>query len=100
MKLSVPITLRSICFFIHSSSVVWLNAFADQFYLDGEPGKVASGTVDGSVLTLKLKEPAAAKNITYLKETKWSQENLILGTNGLAALTFCEVPVSPPPANP
>ena len=79
--------------------VVWLDAFADQFYLDGQPGKVASGSVAGSVLTLKLKEPTAAKHITYLKETNWNQDNLIIGMNGLAALTFCEVPVSPQPAN-
>lgn len=79
--------------------VVWLDAFADQFYLDGEPGKVAGGSVAGSVLTLKLKEPTAAKHITYLKETKWNQDNLILGMNGLAALTFCEVPISPHPEN-
>jgi hypothetical protein len=79
--------------------IVWLNAFTDQLYLDGEPGKVASGSVAGSILTLKLKEPATAKHITYLKETKWNQDNLILGANGLAALTFCEVPISPQSEN-
>jgi hypothetical protein len=77
--------------------IIWLDAFSDQFYLDGEPGKVASGSIAGSVLTLKLKEPTTARQITYLKETKWNQDNILLGQNGLAALTFCEVPISPQP---
>lgn len=74
--------------------VQWLDAFADQFYLDGEPNKIASGSVSGTTLSLKLKEPATAKTITYLKELKWSQDKLLLGNNGLAALTFCEVPIA------
>ena len=73
--------------------VVWTDTLAGQFYLDGEKDKVASGSVTGNVLTLKLKEPFAAQKITYLKETAWSQETLLLGANGLAALTFCEVPL-------
>ena len=36
--------------------VVWADTLAGQFYLDGEKGKVASGSVSGNVLTLKLKE--------------------------------------------
>ena len=73
--------------------VVWTDTLAGQFYLDGEKDKVASGSVTGNVLTLKLKEPFAAQKITYLKEIAWSQETLLLGANGLAALTFCEVPL-------
>jgi hypothetical protein len=75
--------------------VVWLDALAGQFYLDGEKDKVASGKVTGNVLTLKLKEASAAKKITYLKEIAWSQETLLIGANGIAALTFCEVPILP-----
>ena len=56
-------------------------------------GKVASGSVAGNVLTLKLKEPTSAKKITYLKEIEWSQEKLLMGANGLAALTFANVPL-------
>ena len=75
--------------------VVWADALAGQFYLDGEKDKVASGSVTGNVLTLKLKgkEASAAQRITYLKETAWSQDSLLNGANGLAALTFCEVPI-------
>jgi hypothetical protein len=75
--------------------VVWADGLAGQFYLDGEKDKVASGSVTGNVLTLTLKgkEASAAQKITYLKETAWSQDTLLNGANGLAALTFCEVPI-------
>ncbi|MEK0449312.1 MAG: hypothetical protein RL088_1580 [Verrucomicrobiota bacterium] len=73
--------------------VAWDDKLAGQFYLDGEKGKVASGSVAGTVLTLKLTEPTSAKKITYLKEIEWSQEKLLIGANGLAALTFANVPL-------
>jgi len=57
--------------------------------------KVASGSVTGNVLTLKLKEPSTATKVTYLKEVAWSQDTLLTGVNGLAALTFCDVPLKP-----
>jgi len=71
--------------------VVWADSLAGQIYLDGAKDKVASGTVTGNVLTLKLKEASAAQRITYLKEMSWSQDKLIVGANGIAALTFCDV---------
>ncbi len=74
--------------------VVWAGNLAGQFYLDGEKGRVASGAVEGNVLTLKLREPSAATKITYLKESQWSQDTLLQGANGLAALTFCNVPLA------
>lgn len=73
--------------------VVWADSLASQFYLDGEKDKVESGSVTGNVLTLKLKEESAAQKITYIKEIDWSQETLLNGANGLAALTFCEAPL-------
>ena len=75
--------------------VVWDDKLAGQFYLDGEKDKVASGSVTGNVLTLKLKEASTVKRITYLKEIAWNQDALLNGANGLAALTFCEVPLLP-----
>ncbi len=75
--------------------VVWNETLAGQFYLDGEKDKVASGSVTGNVLTLKLKEPSSATKITYLKEIAWNQDKLLSGANGLAALTFCNVPFVP-----
>jgi hypothetical protein len=56
---------------------------------------VVSGTVSGNVVTLKLKEPSTAKRITYIKETNWSQDRLLIGANGIAALTFAEVEIGP-----
>ena len=73
--------------------VRWDDALVGQFYLDGEKDRVASGSVVGQVLTLRLKEPASCKTITYLKEVSWSQDTLLEGVNGIAALTFCEVPI-------
>jgi len=71
--------------------VVWTDSLADQFYLDGAQGKVASGAASGNVVTLRLKEASAARTITYLKEMSWSQDKLLVGVNGIAALTFCDV---------
>lgn len=75
--------------------VVWNDTLAGQFYLDGEKDKVASGGVAGNVLTLRLKQPSTAKQITYLKEVSWNQDTLLIGANGIAALTFCEVTILP-----
>ncbi len=74
--------------------VVWTNSLASQFHLDGQSGTVASGIAVGNVLTLKLTAAATAKTITYLDENKWSNETLLYGQNGIAALTFCEVTLS------
>jgi len=65
-----------------------------QFYLDGAANQVVSGSVSGKVITLKLKVPATAQRITYLDSAKWSIDNLLYGENGIAALTFCNVPIN------
>jgi hypothetical protein len=73
--------------------VAWIDALVSQFYLDGEAGKISSGSVTGNLLTLKLAAPATAKTITYITDKKWDPKTLLYGNNGLAALTFCEVPL-------
>jgi hypothetical protein len=73
--------------------VVWNDSLIGEFYLDNKPGEITSGKVSGNFITLKLKAPTAAIKITYLRERDWSQERLLLGTNGLATLTFCEVEI-------
>ena len=75
--------------------VKWDDKLASEFYLDGEKGKVASGSATEAVVTLKLKAPLKAKTLTYLDSLKWSQDRLLRGENGIAALTFCEVPIHP-----
>jgi len=75
--------------------VVWRDSLAGQFYLDDEKDKAATGSVSGNAVTLKLKAPSTAGRITYLKELNWNQNDLILGQqNGIAALTFCDVPIA------
>lgn len=74
--------------------MVWSDALTSQFTLDGAPGKVISGRVAGNVLTLKLNASTTAKRLTYLDSESWSENNLLYGQNGIAALTFCEVPIA------
>jgi len=73
--------------------MAWNNSLASQFYLDGEKGKVASGATSGTVITLQLTAAATARTVTYLDSGAWSPDNLLYGENGIAALTFCGVPI-------
>ena len=65
-------------------------------YLDGAKGQATSGSATGNVIKLKLTAPSQAKTIYYLNDNDWdgNPENLIRGTNGIAALTFSEVPLA------
>lgn len=74
-------------------TVVWDNSLMSQFTLDGEAGKIESGSVAGNRVVLKLRSPTNARTITYLDSKSWSDKNLLRGENGIAALTFCNVPV-------
>jgi len=74
--------------------VLWSDAATSQFFLDGAKEKIASGSVSGNVITLKLKDPSTAQKITYVHELSWNQDKLIFGTNAIAALTFCDVPIA------
>ncbi len=73
--------------------VVWKDTLASQFYLNGNSGMVGSGSVTGNILKIKLKEPLKASRISYLDSKLWSQDNLLWGENGIAALTFWDVPL-------
>ena len=75
-------------------TVIITSVLASEFYLDGQRGEVVSGTVSGNVILLKLRGTSTAGKITYLDSKSWSQKNLLRGENGIAALTFCEVPVT------
>ena len=54
---------------------------------------VVGGTAEGNQVRLKLKAGTTAKTVTYLQEKSWDQMRLLRGKNGIAALTFCEVPL-------
>ena len=74
-------------------AIVWSDSLVSEFYLDGLQGNIASGSVSNHILTLKLKNPSQAKKIMYLDSKAWNGKNLLLGANGIAALTFCDVPI-------
>jgi len=73
--------------------VIWSDLLKNQFYFDGENGLIVSGSASGNEITLKLKSPLMAKMISYLDSKAWSQDELLYGANGIAALTFCNVPI-------
>ena len=75
--------------------MAWNDAVADHIYLDRAKARIVSGTASGKSLTLKLAEGTAARRITYLDSRSWRQDQLLLGANGIAALTFCDVPIPP-----
>ena len=58
-----------------------------------EKGRDRRGRASGNVITLKLAATSTAKTITYLIDRKWDPKSLLYGQNGIAALTFCEVPI-------
>lgn len=80
--------------------VAWSPELATQFYCDNQANLITEGAAQGPTLVLKLKNsletkplPRSRHLITYLDSKSWSQKTLLRGTNGLAAFTFCEVPL-------
>ena len=74
-------------------AVVWNDSLASEFHLDSVSDRVASGSAAGPLITLKLAAPSTAQHITYLDSATWRDTNLLYGDNGIAALTFCDVPI-------
>ena len=77
----------------------------DSHWIGGDPARDeiygwAAWMPAGAVLTLRLKDTSAAERITYLKESSWNPDMLLEGTNRIAALTFCDVPIEPAAAAP
>ena len=73
--------------------VVWSERLASQFHFEGGMPRVEGGSAEGNTLRLRLTGPTTSKWVTYLDSANWNPDNLLYGTNGLAALTFCEVPL-------
>jgi hypothetical protein len=73
--------------------MVWSERLVSQFHLDGGTGQVVDGSAEGKTLRLRLQGPTSSPWVTYLDSANWNPDNLLYGTNGLAALTFCEVPL-------
>jgi len=76
------------------SEIKWSDNLVSQFHLDGEAKQVVSGAATAQRITLTLKGPSKSTNVTYLDSANWNPDNLLYGQNGLAALTFCEVPIA------
>jgi hypothetical protein len=75
--------------------MMWKDVMKNEIYLDGVKAAVSAGSAAGNVITLKLDAPSAAKSIGYISGRDWDGKptNLIYGANGIAALTFCDVPI-------
>ncbi len=79
---------------VFDQNVKWNDEVAGRFYLDGVAAELIAVGGTGNIITLKLAGPSTAKNLTYIKGGKWKQEDAIIwGSNNIAALTFCEVPI-------
>ncbi|MCX6880869.1 MAG: hypothetical protein NTW21_44780 [Verrucomicrobia bacterium] len=75
----------------------WKDAWKAMIYLDGVVAAITSGKADGNTITLQLAAPCAAKTLSYLSGKDWDGQSgsLIRGANGIAALTWANVPLEP-----
>ena len=78
--------------------VEWDDSACGLLYLDENDqnvGLIRSGKASGHIIRLQLGEASKAETITYLCGKLWDkkQDHLIYGTNRIAALTFCNVPI-------
>ena len=57
-------------------------------------GSVSTGSATGNTVKLQVAGASSAATITYLKGlVSWQQSNLLVGYNGVAALTFADVAI-------
>ena len=54
---------------------------------------MTSGVASGNAIRLKLAATAKSVSVIYLIDKSWNPQALRYGKNGIAALTFCEVPI-------
>ncbi len=87
-----------------SQNMAWNNDSACLFAFDYQrvghyvSGNVVSGSVSGNVIKLQLSGTSTNQTITYLPIGTWkgARANLLCGSNNIAALTFCNVPIDEP----
>jgi hypothetical protein len=71
----------------------------DYFYFDGQAGMVASGSADGSRITLVLKQPSQAKTLRYLPAyfsdgfSAFYNGPTLRNARGMRAFSFDKVPI-------
>jgi hypothetical protein len=75
--------------------VVWRDTAKRSFYLDDAVAPIASGAVNGNVLTLKLSKSMNAKTVSYVNGRDWDgkPEKLLFGANNIGMLTFADVAI-------
>ncbi len=76
--------------------MTWKDAMKKEIHLDEARAQISTGIADGNILRLQLTAPTQAKTIGYLFGRDWDgkPDSLIFGANGIAALTFCAVPIT------
>jgi alpha-L-fucosidase len=77
--------------------MAWKDECKAWIYLDDVAAPISAGKVSGNAITLQLTSPSSAKCIAYLSGKDWDgrPDKLLYGANGIAALTFCSVPLAP-----
>ena len=78
--------------------MTWKDECKAWIELNGAAAPIASGKASGNSITLQLTAPTEAKKIAYLSGKHWDgrADKLLYGTNGIAALTFCDVLIESP----
>ncbi|OYV00518.1 MAG: hypothetical protein CFE26_23885, partial [Verrucomicrobiales bacterium VVV1] len=85
---------------VFDQSVAWNPGAPTMLFLantaGATSGTVSSGSASGNTIKLQVSGATSAATITYLKGlVSWQQANLLVGTNnGIAALTFADVPIA------
>ena len=78
-----------------NQDMAWNSQSTVNFYLDRIGGEVVSGSASGKVVTLQLARASSSRTIGYIVDQYWdgTSTNLLYGANGVAALTFFNVPI-------
>ena len=84
---------------VFDQSVAWNPGAPTMLFLantsGATAGSVSSGSATGNTIKLQVSGASSAATITYLKGlVSWLQPNILYGSNGIAALTFADVPIS------
>jgi hypothetical protein len=74
-------------------AVKWDDAICKQFLVDNQEGKVISGSAQGNLVKLKVAPRTSFQKLTYINGRTWTREAQVRGENGIAALSFCDVPI-------
>jgi hypothetical protein len=77
-----------------AADAVFLKVYADDKLVGTQTQKPGADRTYAFTVKLKLAATESARAITYLVDRKWDIKNLLYGENGIAALTFCDVPIS------